>query len=229
MKKIRIIVILILVIFSVSILSLQSKIVSGFTTINYDKVDDDYVVEEIHNFLTKVECDTIIRISSDKLFESEVFKKEGDSQDTTVRISKQCWLKDDDDLIIQNISQRIAARTNTRLNLQEQLQVVKYDPNGFYKPHFDACDSVSQDFCERMDRGMGPRYITFIMYLNDEFEGGETFFPNINKKIIPEMGKAAIFYSVNKDCMLLQKSLHGGLPVQNGQKWIANKWIHIGR
>jgi prolyl 4-hydroxylase len=66
------------------------------------------------------------------------------------------------------------------------------------------------------------------MYLNDDFDGGETFFPKINKKVVPELGKAVLFYSVNNNGVLLQKSLHGGLPVQSGEKWIANKWIHLG-
>ena len=73
---------------------------------------------------------------------------------------------------------------------------------------------------------MGPRYITFIIYLNDDFKNGETFFPNINKKIIPKTGKAAIFYNVDDKGLILQKSLHTRLDVKNGEKWIANKWIH---
>jgi len=228
MKYFKIIITLLLVILTVLLFSGQAKTVSGFSTMNYDIFDDSYDVEEIPNFLTKEECDAIIRISSDRLFDSAVFKREGDTQDATVRISKQCWLMDTDDLIIKNISDRIATRTNTNIRLQEQLQVVKYDPNGFYKPHFDACDSSAEDYCERMNRGMGPRYITFLMYLNDDFDGGETFFPQINKKVVPQLGKAVLFYSVNDNGVLLQKSLHGGLPVQGGEKWIANKWIHLG-
>lgn len=228
MKHLKIIIALLLVILSVLYFSSQITIVSGFSTMNYGTFDDSYNVEEIPNFLTKEECDAIIRLSTSRLFDSAVFTREGDTKDDTVRISKQCWLTDSDDLIVKNISGRIAARTNTAMDLQEQLQVVKYDPNGFYKPHFDACDSSRDDYCERMNRGMGPRYITFLIYLNDDFDGGETYFPNIDKKVIPEMGKGVIFYSVNKDGVLIQKSMHGGLPVQGGEKWIANKWIHLG-
>ena len=42
-----------------------------------------------------------------------------------------------------------------------------------------------QDFLKRG----GNRYATFLLYLNDDFEDGETYFPLRNKKIKPEKGK----------------------------------------
>ena len=189
--------------------------------------NDLYVIKEFPNFLSEDECNTIMRISTGKLSNSKVFMKDRDGLDTTIRDSKQCWLKDTDDALIKKLSDRIAKETKTEISLQEHLQVVKYDSNGFYKPHYDACNSSKYD-CERMNKDKGPRYMTFIIYLNDGFEGGETYFPRINKKIVPKMGKAVLFYNVDKDGVILNKSLHGGLNVLNGEKWIANKWIHLG-
>ena len=63
------------------------------------------------------------------------------------------------------------------------------------------------------------------MYLNDDFDGGETEFPNINTNIIPQQGKAVVFINVDSSGNVLPKSLHGGKEVKNGQKWIATKWI----
>jgi prolyl 4-hydroxylase len=191
-------------------------------------ITNDYIIEEIPNFLTKEECDQIIRMSANKLSDSKVYK-ETDVSDHTVRISNQCWLKNTDDDLIKNISHRIAIKTNTDINLQEDAQVVKYDQNGFYKPHYDACDRRVCDYCDRMNTDMGPRYITFIIYLNDSFDGGETYFKNIDTKIIPEIGKGLIFYNINMEGDILEKSLHGGLKVNNGEKWIINKWIHLGK
>ena len=188
---------------------------------------NSYTIREIPNFLSKEECEYIKQLSTNKLFQSKLFMKDGEGLDNTVRDSKQCWLNDTDDEMIQKLSQRIAKETKIDISLHEDLQVVKYDSNGFYKPHYDACDSTQQDTCIDMNKDMGPRYITFIIYLNDDFEGGETYFPNINKKIIPKMGKAVIFYNVDKKGVILNKSLHGGLNVINGEKWIANKWIHL--
>jgi prolyl 4-hydroxylase len=212
-----------------SIIILIIFLINYNTISGYSPDINDYVIKEIPNFLTKDECTTIMNISNNKLFQSAVFEKEGDIQNNDIRISKQCWLNDNENNLIKNISQRIAEFTNTNINLQEDMQVVKYDSNGFYNPHYDACDTEIYDYCDRMNKENGARYITFIMYLNDGFEGGETLFPNINQKVKPEMGKAVIFYNTDNNGLILKNSLHGGVNVINGEKWIANKWIHLGK
>jgi prolyl 4-hydroxylase len=188
--------------------------------------NDDYSIQEIDDFLTPEECDKIRELSKQKLVPSKVYSSNDDINDTQVRISDQCWLKDLDDPIIQRISERVAKITGTDINSQEELQVVKYSPGGYYRPHFDACNKETDD-CSRLNKGLGPRYITFIIYLNDDFKDGETVFPKINTSIVPKRGKAAIFYNVDKDGEILPKSLHGGKDVKNGEKWIANKWIRL--
>jgi prolyl 4-hydroxylase len=183
-----------------------------------------YEIEEIPHFLTKEECQTLIELAQDRLYPSKVLRDGGDIQDVNARNSKQCFLKDDDHELVKNISQCIANRTKTDIKLQEQLQVVKYDPDGFFTPHFDAFNTDGSK-----QKGVwGDRYITFIMYLNDNFRGGETFFPTANETIVPEMCKAALFYNITKDGVLIQESMHSGMKVKRGVKWIANKWIHLG-
>jgi len=188
-----------------------------------------YTIQEIPNFLTNEECELLIKLSEPNLIESKVYTHaEDDSIDTSHRKSEQCWLKDNRHQVIENISKRVASLTNTQKDLQEDLQVVKYTTGGFFNPHYDACNG-DKDFCKRMDGEKGPRYITFLIYLNDDFTGGETVFPNINKSVKPEKGKAVIFYNIDKDTkQILQDSFHGGNPVISGQKWICNKWIKRG-
>ena len=185
--------------------------------------DNTYKIQEIPNFLTNEECDLISQISQDKLFKSKVYSSTEDVE-SDVRDSEQCWLKDDAHELINKISQKVAKITNTELSDQEELQVVRYKPGGYYRPHYDACDSRREN-CDRFNGDKGPRFITFIMYLNDDFDGGETYFPNIDQKVKPQKGKAAMFYNTGEDGAVLEKALHGGLDVSNGDKWICNKWI----
>jgi prolyl 4-hydroxylase len=49
-------------------------------------------------------------------------------------------------------------------------------------------------------------------------------YPRIEVK--PEIGKAVIFHNVDIDGHVLPKSMHGGMEITRGEKWIANKWIH---
>ena len=188
--------------------------------------EGDYSVQEISDFLTSEECDHIMQISNPRLFTSKVYTSDSDLEDKSIRISDQCWLKDSDDELITRLSHRISEITGTEMKSQEELQVVRYKPGGFYKPHYDACNKETDD-CTRLNNGLGPRFITFIIYLNDGFDGGETFFPQIDTKVVPKRGKAVIFYNVDSEGEILPKSLHGGLDVKNGEKWICNKWIRL--
>ena len=188
--------------------------------------DGDYSVQEIPDFLTSEECDRVIGLAGPNLFTSKVYTSDSDLEDKNVRISDQCWIKDSDDEFIAHLSRRISEITGTDIKSQEELQVVRYKPGGFYKPHFDACNKETDD-CTRLNNGLGPRFITFIIYLNDGFDGGETFFPQINTKVVPKRGKAVVFYNVDDEGEILPKSLHGGLDVKNGEKWMCNKWIRL--
>jgi prolyl 4-hydroxylase len=191
-------------------------------TLYVDK--DDYDIIEIQNFLTNEECDKIIELSKGNMFSSKVYSQNEDLYDNKTRISQQCWLNDNDSFI-KDISDKVKSYTNTHNNYLEELQVVNYQPGGFFTPHYDACVG-NNSYCERMN-DKGPRYLTVLFYLNDNFEGGETIFPKINKLVKPEKGKAIIFQNVDNNGVIITQALHGGEPVKNGEKWIANKWIKL--
>lgn len=184
----------------------------------------NYDIQEIPNFLTHEECNKIIELSNGKLFPSKIYTQNEDLLSNDSRISQQCWLTDDN-RVIKDISERIKQFTNT-IGQQEPLQVVNYPKGGFFSPHYDACEG-DKEFCSRMNGLDGPRLFTVLLYLNDNFDGGETVFPKINKSVKPEKGKAVIFRNVDKNGVIITQALHGGEPIKSGEKWIANKWIRI--
>lgn len=184
-----------------------------------------YSIEEIDNFLTIEECDKLIEIASVRLEPSRVYTDKEDLNDTQNRKSDQAWLNSSHDPLVVKISEKVAELSKYPIENQEDLQVVKYESGGFFKTHYDACEGT-KSFCERMNGDAGPRLVTYIIYLNDDYEGGETIFPYLNKKVIPKKGKCAVFRSTDAESgKLIRQSLHGGEPVTKGQKWICNKWI----
>ncbi len=84
------------------------------------------------------------------------------------------------------------------------INLVRYEEGGFYRAHTDS------------GRFSKTRYITILCYLNDDFEGGGTYFPNGDVEIHPEAGKAVLFPS---------DYLHRANTVENGQKYIALSWL----
>lgn len=191
-------------------------------------LQSDFDVFEVPEFLTKEECQYLIELSKDKLKPSTIYIDNGTS-DMTVnkdkRKSESCRLKDSDE-VVKNISDKIRILTKTNYNIHEDLEVIKYKPGGYATPHFDTCHG-SKEFCEKVNGNLGPRWVTVILYLNDSYTGGETFFPRINKMIKPETGKALIFYNINPDTSVIEESYHQGLKVTQGEKWLANKWIRL--
>ena len=73
------------------------------------------------------------------------------------------------------------------------------------------------------------RHNTFLVYLSNIEEGGETTFPKINKSVKPVKGRAVYFKNLtsnNKSHHL--KSLHQANPVISGEKWAMNIWTRLG-
>jgi predicted 2-oxoglutarate/Fe(II)-dependent dioxygenase YbiX len=58
-----------------------------------------------------------------------------------------------------------------------------------------------------------------VFYLNDDYEGGELFFPNKKISIKPPKNSLLIFDSSNKD------KLHGVAPVVKGTRYTIASFI----
>ncbi|XP_057542614.1 probable prolyl 4-hydroxylase 10 [Amaranthus tricolor] len=194
-----------------------------------------------HNFLSKDECEYLIKLASPHMEKSQVVdEKTGRSKDSRVRTSSGTFLPRGRDKIVRAIEQRIADFTFLPVEHGEGLQVLHYEVGQKYEPHFDY-------FLEEYSTANGgQRIATVLMYLSDVEEGGETVFPSAKGNISdvpywnelskcgkeglsvkPKMGDALLFWSMKPDASLDPSSLHGGCPVIRGDKWSATKWIRV--
>jgi prolyl 4-hydroxylase len=186
---------------------------------------------EIPHFLTESQCDKLIKSATGHLINSNVANQTDQKlnilNDKQTRISEQAWIEDKDNSIAKLISKKVAKMTNTDILDQEPLQVVKYKPGGFFSGHYDSFDpEKTKTVPQEAIKYSGYRYATILVYLNDNYTGGETFFPKLNKVVKPEKGKAVIFYNI-KNGKINESSYHGGNTVHTGEKWICNKWIQF--
>ena len=83
-------------------------------------------------------------------------------------------------------------------------QILRYPPGGHYIVHQDAGADLRD------------RYFTVVCYLNDDFEGGDTWFPSLNYSAIPKTGKAIVFPA---------EFWHCAQPVIRGEKYVIVSWI----
>jgi prolyl 4-hydroxylase len=76
-----------------------------------------------------------------------------------------------------------------------------------------------------LQRG-GQRVATLVMYLNTPNQGGGTTFPDVSLEVAPIKGNA-VFFSYDRP-HAVTRTLHGGAPVVEGEKWVATKWLREG-
>lgn len=165
----------------------------------------------IKNFISHEDCDYVINISKGKMQPSRtgVYR-----EISKIRVSESSF-PDNFDPIIKKIRFKCAKYTNTPITLLEDTQVTHYNTGGYYEIHKDDCGNDSYT-----------RLFTFIIALNDDYKGGYTEFPNINKKYKLNKGDA-LFFSPTSGIHKIASDLaeHGGTPVTKGEKWIINQWI----
>lgn len=72
---------------------------------------------------------------------------------------------------------------------------------------------------------LGQRTWTFMLYLNEPEEGGETDFPSLGVTVKPRTGRAVIWNSLKEDGTPNSRTLHHGMQVRKGFKAVITKWF----
>jgi prolyl 4-hydroxylase len=177
--------------------------------------------------LSDEECDAIVDLARPRLARSEtVDNATGGSEVNAARTSEGMFFRRGEHDVITRLEQRIAALVNWPVENGEGLQILHYRPGAEYKPHYDYFDPAQPGTATILKRG-GQRVGTLVMYLNNPERGGGTTFPDVSLEVAPMKGNA-VFFSYDRPHPMT-KSLHGGAPVQAGEKWVATKWLREGR
>ena len=119
-----------------------------------------------------------------------------------------------EDAVVSAINRRIASLSGTALEQGEPLQVLRYRPGTEYKPHMDALPAEPNQ-----------RILTVLVYLSDDYEGGETQFLRTGLAYRGRTGDALLFRNSDAQGRPDPMALHAGLPVTKGVKYLASRWI----
>jgi len=185
----------------------------------------------IPNLMSAFEADHIRELAIPKLGRSSVGQGAGAFKSET-RTSKTAWLRRSDTDTMDHIYSRFADVLNipndilTHDKVAENLQVVEYHPRQEYAAHHDFGS----------DGKIQTRYATLLLSISDlpEIEnihdaGGHTGFPKAYNgrglRVRPPKGSGVLFYSSLEDGNGDDYSLHAGMPVNIGMKYICNLWV----
>ena len=173
--------------------------------------------------LSDAECDGLIALAAARLARSETVEAStGGSEVNDARTSDGMFFDREENALCARIEQRIAALLAWPLENGEGLQVLRYRANTEYKPHYDYFDPDHPGTTAVLARG-GQRVASLVMYLNTPVRGGATVFPDAHFSVLPVKGNA-VFFSYDRPHPVT-RTLHGGAPVLDGEKWVATKWL----
>jgi predicted 2-oxoglutarate/Fe(II)-dependent dioxygenase YbiX len=130
----------------------------------------------------------------------------------------------DSDLILTLVRHRVAAVTGLPVAAMEPPRVFHYALGQDIKPHYDRLNDGVADYARSGYKG--DRIVTFLLYLNDEFDGGELEFPLVGQRFKGKAGDGLYFAHVNQEGTRERLSLHAGLPIRRGEKYVLSQWIH---
>ncbi len=177
--------------------------------------------------LSAAECDELVALAGARLARSETVESStGGGEINESRTSDGMFFGREENPLCARIERRIAEFLRWPLERGEGLQVLRYRPGAEYKPHYDYFDLEQAGTPALLTRG-GQRVASLVMYLNTPARGGATVFPDIEFEVAPVKGNA-VFFSYDRPHPVT-RSLHGGAPVLEGEKWVATKWLREGR
>ena len=179
-------------------------------------ISSDPYIALFPKLFSSAECRYLMALGTPWLEKASVLGLDGKPRMDGVRDAHSCGIPHlAEDLVVQAVNRTIAAASGTEAGWGEPLNILKYTPGQQYKPHHDGTGSDN----------VSVRTLTALIWLNDEFHGGETDFPKINVRVRGEVGDMLVFRNVRDNGEFDERMIHAGLPVTRGVKWMASRWI----
>lgn len=145
-----------------------------------------------------------------------------DNGDPTFRTSETCDLANNLPAV-QAIETMITQLSGIDPAFGEPVQGQRYDVGQEFKPHTDYFAPDGRDFA-RFCSLSGQRTWTFMIYCNDVAAGGATRFKLLDKTFQPEAGKLLCWNNRLPDGGVNHSTLHHGMKVRKGVKYVITKW-----
>ncbi|MFN7398038.1 MAG: prolyl hydroxylase family protein [Sandaracinobacter sp.] len=170
-------------------------------------------------FLDAVTCMALIaRIDADRR-PSTIADYTGDDR---ARTSETCDLFGGDPLV-DAVNAQLDAIAGQPATHGEVLQGQRYAVGQEFKLHTDYFEPTGVDWDTHTRIG-GQRTWTLMVYLNQPEDGGGTRFKQIGKIFQPEPGKLLAWHNLDARGRPNYRTLHAGLKVHRGTKYIITKW-----
>jgi hypothetical protein len=185
----------------------------------------------LENVLSAFECRQLLTVASQLGFRPD----HPITLDQSTGIDSCEWLVDRSitDIINERVKGHLpphfmlGGQTRHLYSINPRWRFFRYQQDAVYRPHMDGSwpESRINDAGEyEFDKsGAVTSYLTFLIYLNDDFTGGETrfYFPDATgvgltaRGVIPRAGSVLVFPQANTAALI-----HEGSAVESGTKYV---------
>ena len=118
------------------------------------------------------------------------------------------------------VTQHIMPFFGIAIESWERPQLLSYEKGGKYEPHADGESKVDKPGGKKIWQRVHNRDVSILLYLNDEFTGGNLRFPDFNITITPKPGLLVSFPSTGD-------YVHGAEPTESGDRMLLVTWAAI--
>jgi len=190
------------------------------------ELNADPVVRAFEGFATPAVCDWLIARARDRLTRALVYDSVSgqDYVSTTRTNSVANFSLVQVELLDLLLQLRMSVACGQPLRHMEAPAVLHYEAGEQISDHYDFVNPNTQDYAQEIARN-GQRVVTFLVYLNEDYEGGETGFPTLGFKHKGRRGEGLFFVNALPDMQPDLRMLHAGRPPVSGEKWIVSQFI----
>lgn len=174
----------------------------------------------------RTECDWIVGRARDRLVQSTVYGNEaaGSFVVDERTNSESAFGPAHMDVALVLLRARLANSIRAPMHHFEPVTVLHYAVGQHFAPHFDYLDPALPGHADDLAR-RGQRVATALVYLNDDYDGGETAFQTLGWRYRGAPGDALVFDNVDATRTADPKTYHAGLPPTRGEKWLLSQWV----
>lgn len=174
----------------------------------------------VQHFLTLEECLLLVTRIDTNRQPSQILSS---NPDYGFRTSDSCNM-DAHDPLVKRIESRICGLLGIDARYGETMQGQRYAVGQQFKAHHDFFHT-DQPYWHKMKKNGGQRSWTAMIFLNEPEAGGATDFPDAGLRVHPQTATLVIWNNMKPDGSPNPISLHAGMPVEAGTKYIITKWF----
>jgi prolyl 4-hydroxylase len=184
-------------------------------------------IATVTGYLSAPMCDWLIRLAKPYLKPAEIFDIESgrvrydDTRDNDAAVLEA----DRIDTVAGFVRSRIAALANVPVTALEPTQILHYNVGQQFGAHVDFLEVDPAHAADMKERGQ--RALTVLVYLNDDYEDGETAFPDVGFNFKGGKGDALIFWNLLENGEPDWRTRHIGTAPTRGVKWLLSQWIRV--